>query len=464
MLELTSGKEDSWLTACLLALAALALGLALQLDRGPLHAAELLWLSIAFGLCACGVVMSRVRLADRSGRWEEPLLGLILLLGLWLQLLQLGYSQPALFYPPDTWPPFEFQAALVIVAMLAVLGISRAPLTRPIWFPVVLILHAAIGSWIIESSPRPAIDVFMFQRDASARLLEGGNPYTIQYPNMYGPETNYYGPGLSVEGRLTFGFPYPPLSLLLVMPAHAIAGDLRYAHLAAMIGAGALIGHARAGAVAPLAACLYLFTPRVFFILEHGWTEPLAVLLLALTIFCACRMPHVVPYAYGLLLAVKQYLVFLVPIAYVLARAVNLKPQTILARGLVVATAVTLPFFLWNARPFMDSVVTLQLLQPFRPDSLSYLAWVAIRGGPVLSGAVAFAAAAVALVPALWLTARTPSGAAASVALVYFAFFAFNKQAFANYYLFVVGALCCAVAASVRRGGGRDFSPATRRG
>ena len=41
---------------------------------------------------------------------------------------------------------------------------------------------------------------------------------------------------------------------------------------------------------------------------------------------------------------------------------------------------------------------------------------------------------------------RTPAGFAGGVALVYFAFFAFNKQAFENYYFFVIGALCCAVA------------------
>ena len=36
---------------------------------------------------------------------------------------------------------------------------------------------------------------------------------------------------------------------------------------------------------------------------------------------------------------------------------------------------------------------------------------------------------------------------AAAVAIVMFTFIAFNKQAFANYYYFVIGALCCAVAA-----------------
>jgi hypothetical protein len=49
---------------------------------------------------------------------------------------------------------------------------------------------------------------------------------------------------------------------------------------------------------------------------------------------------------------------------------------------------------------------------------------------------------------ALWRVARTPAGFALGVAAVFLAFFVLNKQAFANYYFFVVGALCVAVAAT----------------
>ena len=45
---------------------------------------------------------------------------------------------------------------------------------------------------------------------------------------------------------------------------------------------------------------------------------------------------------------------------------------------------------------------------------------------------------------ALWRCPRDPAGFAAALALIYLPFIAFNKQAFANYYLFVIGALCCA--------------------
>jgi peptidoglycan/LPS O-acetylase OafA/YrhL len=61
---------------------------------------------------------------------------------------------------------------------------------------------------------------------------------------------------------------------------------------------------------------------------------------------------------------------------------------------------------------------------------------------------VAFAAAAAVGGLALWRAARTPAGFALGVAALFLAFFVLNKQAFANYYFFVVGALCVAVAAT----------------
>jgi hypothetical protein len=57
---------------------------------------------------------------------------------------------------------------------------------------------------------------------------------------------------------------------------------------------------------------------------------------------------------------------------------------------------------------------------------------------------------------------RTPAGWALAVAFVYLVFFAFNKQAFCNYYFFPLAALCAAIAANVtgERGGGGG-SPAS---
>jgi len=57
-------------------------------------------------------------------------------------------------------------------------------------------------------------------------------------------------------------------------------------------------------------------------------------------------------------------------------------------------------------------------------------------------------AAGVATVLVLRRAPRTPAGFAAGASLVFLAFFAFNKQAFCNYYFFVIGGICCALAAS----------------
>ena len=74
-----------------------------------------------------------------------------------------------------------------------------------------------------------------------------------------------YGPGMSVNDRLQFGFPYPPLSLLLATIGYAIAHDHRYAQAAAVTFAGLFIGYGRPGRIAMLSAALLLFTPRVLF-------------------------------------------------------------------------------------------------------------------------------------------------------------------------------------------------------
>ena len=94
----------------------------------------------------------------------------------------------------------------------------------------------------------------------------------------------------------------------------------------------------------------------------------------------------------------------------------------------------------------MDSVVLVQAREPLRVDSLSYLSWAArhdLGGG---SFVWAIAAGAAAIVAGALLTPNSAAGFALSLALSSFAAFAFGSKAFCNYYFFVVGALCCAIA------------------
>jgi hypothetical protein len=120
----------------------------------------------------------------------------------------------------------------------------------------------------------------------------------------------------------------------------------------------------------------------------------------------------------------------------------------LIATAALVAALAVAPVALWDVSAFVRSVVTLQFHQPFRSDALSFLVPLAARTGAAPPTWIAFAAALAVTVVALRRAPRSPAGFALAVGAVFFAFFAFNKQAFCNYYHFVIGALCCALAAS----------------
>jgi len=214
--------------------------------------------------------------------------------------------------------------------------------------------------------------------------------------------------------------------------------------------------------VSKAAAALFLLTPRGFFVLSQGWTEPFVVLLLAATVFVASRRIRAAPYLLGLFWAIKQYVVLSAPLTLLLIPAKEQAPPKgpaaprgiwkIALRWVVkaaaVALTVTLPFVLWGPKPFWWSAVAVQVRQPFRPDALSYLAGLYAWRGVALPAAVGFLALAGTMLLALVRTPRTPAGFAAATGVAFAVFFALNKQAFANYYYFAIGALTIAAAVS----------------
>ena len=440
-----ASAADPSLTAPLLVLAALALSYALQLSDGHYQREALGWLAVAFIGAVLAVAASALWRRGLPSYALPALLGVGIFVELGLALGKMPGIYLAASWRGDYAPLF---AGLVVAAVLVGLGLwGRGPLDR-VWFPLLLLTFFLLGVWVLRQSPKPYIDVFVFQQQGSVAFLRGENPYNLTFPNIYG-DSLYYGPGLSADGQLNFGFPYPPLSLFMALPGYLFAGDYRYAQLLALIGAGALLAVARPGRIGALAATLLLFSPRAFFVLEQGWTEPFVIFLLALTVTCACRWPRALPLALGLLLASKQTMVFVPIIAFLLVGGLAgwRAWWGLLWRAGLFALVASLPLALGALRGFVNAVILLQLYQPLRTDALSYAAVLARAGLPAPTW-LAFAAVVPALALALWRGARTPAGFAAGVALVYLAFFAVNKQAFCNYYFFALGALCCAVAAT----------------
>lgn len=354
---------------------------------------------------------------------------------------------------------------VAISGLLVMLGFLDLAPTRRTWFPALLIFHSLLGFWTVRSSPLPHIDVWYFQEEAPRALLGGRNPYDfrhVQFPDIYlsthGSHQRVYGEGMVVDDTLQFGFPYPPISLYCSTLGFWLGNDTRFAQAVALTLAGLLIGYCRPGRQPKLAAALLLFTPSVWFVLGRAWTEPFVILFLALTIFCACRrLRWALPIALGLFLASKQYLFFAVPLSCLLVRDFNWRRKgSWLAWGMLllvsaaVAAAVTLPIALRDWHAFWFSTVTVQREAPFRWDALSFLVWAGLNidSKYTLWGAgPAFVAAVAGLAAALGRLKPSPGAFAAALGLVYLLFIAFNKQAFCNYYFFVIGCMCCAIGA-----------------
>jgi len=436
-----SHGEDRAFTCAALALFAVALGHAVDVNDGNYNDKAIFWLTASLALCVAGIVGPRLpSVEDLCRRWLPMLLAVCVAVEAFY-LLRRMQSDP------------QITLAFVTVGFLGLLQFFNL---RGLRLPllVVMVLAFCVAGEIAFNyhAKDPRIDVFMFQMNGCWALSHGLNPYTFRYPSMYPPGTPFYGAGVvDQHGMLTVGFPYPPLSLLLTMPGYLLGGDVRYSDLAAMGLSAGLIAAARPGRVAALAATMLLLMSRAIYVLDLAWTEPLLVLTFSFFMFCLCRWPKAVPYALGLYFSTKQYAILTLPLLPLVVEGPNhwrMVGRILVKAGLVVA-AINLPFLLWNAHEFIRAVFVFQLLQPFRNDALSYLVlihnWMPALPLPIWISLVPL----VVMVPVcLRRVASSPAGFAAAVALVHLLFFAFNKQAFANYYYFVIATACWSIAAA----------------
>jgi hypothetical protein len=300
-----------------------------------------------------------------------------------------------------------------------------------LWFVVTLLAVAGVGAWAIRANPTPRVDVFYYQYDGAEELLAGRNPYEMTFANPYEPAENWvFAEGSVSDERIEFGFPYMPVSLLMVLPGQAL-GDYRYAHLAFVLlaAAGLAVLGGRQGGVGVLAGVVLVTHPRMTWAIEWGWTEPVLMVLLVGTLLLARRRPGWAWVLAGLMMFGKQYMLLLLPLLRLLPR------HRLLAIGL--GMAVTMPMVAWSWGAFAESALWLQFRQPFRADALSFLAlannvW-GVRWPDWMSVGVAFVLSCVlaAKLP------RTAWGLSAGFAVVLPVLFVLSKQAFANYYLLV---------------------------
>lgn len=355
-----------------------------------------------------------------------------------------------LFAAPDVVITHNIYVALVAAAV-PLAGLALAGWTNSSRWSVAgfLLIYLALGIGTIAGAPTPPIDVWAWHGEALDALFSGRNPYAMTMPNIYGAASSqYYGPGLVAGDRVLMGFQYPPLSLFLAVPGYLL-GDYRYSLLIAGAVTGGVLYLLRPGAMGAIAAALWLFSPIAFFVIGCGWTDTFAVLFLTLTAFAASRRSRWMFVPLGLLFAVKQYAVLAAPLVLLLpvteAEDSIRGRLRLLLEAAGVAVAVTAPMFLLNPSAMFRDLVTFQVLQPFRAESLSIPGWWhQVRQGGQVPVWLCFVAIVPATLVALWRRRVTAYGFPLGTALVLMVFFAFGKQAFVNYYHFVFGALVTA--------------------
>ncbi|HEY1263121.1 MAG TPA: hypothetical protein VGF06_06340 [Terriglobales bacterium] len=342
--------------------------------------------------------------------------------------------------------------ALALAACVAAIG--SAPGIQPLaatparhWrLPLVFIvlLHVGLAIAMLRWTPPEGVDVYLFQRDAVSALLHGANPYSITHQDLYGGNSFFYGPGIVENGRVQIGSPYPPLSLLFIIPAY-LAGDLRYSYIAALVICALIAAALSASRFAVLAIALLLLSPITIYVLSRGWTEPLVLLTLACTCLAAVRRSRWLPLALGAFFASKQYAVLGAPFAALLLPSFSWKAYgKLLARAALVALLVTLPFALWNFHDFWRDIVLMQIVQPFRPDALSFSVLARRLGLPAIPLVLVAIAVAAATGWSLLKLPKHPAWFAGGFAFVMLVFFSLSKQAFVNYYFLVIGSLLLA--------------------
>ena len=196
-------RADTRLTTFLVALGAVAVGAAVQIADGYGRPAAFVWLTVAVAAVLLAVAPPTHRTVEAVlGRALPPILVVALAAQLWA-MLQRTPARP--FDTVPSWRPTFLLAAVVVVGAGIAIAVGRG-VVRHLAILALLATHLALGIWTIRILPQPwpMIDVYMFQRDWVAALLAGVDPYAITFPNPYTTGA-YYGPGMVVDGRLTFG-------------------------------------------------------------------------------------------------------------------------------------------------------------------------------------------------------------------------------------------------------------------
>jgi hypothetical protein len=326
-------------------------------------------------------------------------------------------------------------------------------------FVALALLAIGLREIIVLGLRDPKIDVHTTTHEACRLLAQGRNPYASPMPYPY-PDLGKLG----YPADMSDAFTYPPATVLLTLPAWMVLGDMRQAYVGIDV-VVALICLALAGAGArdwrslpvpvEIGVLLYLYSPAWPLVLSQAWTEPLLFAFAAAFVLAVRKRALLAGFvSLGVAAATKQYGVLFCAFAMRVrgARAGHL------TGAIAMASAICLPFLVWNPAEFIRDI-TIQFRFLPRRDALNlanYLASLGLTLDPTLALVLALGS----LAGLVRIQGRSPGQFVDALAAFLLIFFLLWKQAFANYFwlvhsLVVLG-LVMKTTVPVARAGGDD--------
>ncbi len=402
-------------------------------------------MAMALGIAACLVPARRmVRLG--SGRHELAVLAVAIAA---IRLGAAAIGSTRLYYAENDaaaarvadWTAWLF-GLTAILAIGAIVESFKPKLfsSRLLRIPLtLLLLGGGIGmrAQVIRASPEPIIDVYNLLRDNADHIISGRNPYQHEIVSPYGTaRAERFGVIDQPEPRPAG---YPPLPFLLCVPSRLLGIDPRWANVigdcAAAFALAWLGLHRGRPLLGLLTAAIYLNLPRIPFLIEQAWYEPMIAALFGLGLVLAEfeRRPKWIGYGLlGLALTAKQ---FGLPLLFPLAWSHRKNWQLILF-ALLIGALVILPWFIWSPSAFLDVVLFKHLQRPPQFASITLGSFCANEFGWELPRIVGWLTAAAVIV----MVARfTPPGPAAALGLgsALLAFCVCHTQGYINYFFLV---------------------------
>jgi len=407
-------------------------------NNGMYDAVGLLFVILGFSFLVLAAVWT---LQKKKNSLPSPLLACTLVL-----FLILGATKtPGIYLQSQLYAVLFFYThifLLLLTLLVYALPTSRWERVRPYVFFLAILFALIFQLLLPSSSPTPFVDVFVISQESAAHLLQGRNPYTTQTSDIYA--------GVADFGFHHFGYHYPPASLYLLAIGYFFFGDVRYTYVfALMVTTWILWKIARRSLPASsseLLTLLFLYSPRTLFVLEQAWTEPLLLLLFALSFFLFSRgYQNAASFAYGYMISLKQYLLFFLVHWLILERRLS---RLILGLGVLLLTV--LPFLILAPKGLWNSAMSPHLHALFRSDSLS-ISSLLYRLFDIkiwsLSG-IFIGALCTPLTFFLFRKLHPLQGYLFAVSITTYAMFLFGNLAYANYYFFIGGMMLFLIAFS----------------